>query len=127
MNQRNSTIELSSSFQPEMMQGRVAGKSFKKIRYIQYCFLIRAVLMVKKYMHENLKHTVMKHLAKNSNNNKKKSKQIFGQENFSQLLPAIADMFHISYQTILTLSWSTPKQYFTLFSISNNAFSETYC
>ena len=53
--------------------------------------------------------------GKKQQQQQKKSKQIFGQENFSQLLPAIADMFHISYQTILTLSWSTPKQYFTLF------------
>ena len=26
-------------------------------------FLIRAILVVKKFMHENLKHTVIKHLA----------------------------------------------------------------
>ena len=64
MNQRISTIEVSSSFQPKIRQGRVAGKSFKKIRYRRNCFLIRAILMVKKYMHENLKHTVIKHLTK---------------------------------------------------------------
>ena len=28
------------------------------------CFLIRAILMVEKYMHENLKHTVTKHVSK---------------------------------------------------------------
>ena len=61
MNQRNSTIELSRFFQSEIRQGRGTGKSFKKIRYRQYCFLIRAILMVKK-KHENLKHTVIKHL-----------------------------------------------------------------
>ena len=65
MNQRNSTIELPNSFQPEIRQGRVAGKNFKKIRYRQKLFLIRAILMVKKYMYENLKHTVIKHVAKN--------------------------------------------------------------
>ena len=66
MNQRNSTIELFCSFQPEIRQGRVAGKIFKKIRYTRNFLLIRAILMVKKkYMHENLKHTVTKHLAKN--------------------------------------------------------------
>ena len=30
MSQRNSTIELSSSFQPEIRQGRVAGKVLRK-------------------------------------------------------------------------------------------------
>ena len=95
MNQRNSTIELSSSFQPEMMQGRVAGKSFKKIRYIQYCFLIRAVLMVKKYMHENLKHTVMKHLAKNSNNNKKKKQTNIRARKFQSI--TTSNSRHVSY------------------------------
>ena len=64
MNQRNSIIELPSSFQPEMRQGRIPRKSFKKIRYRPDCFLIRAILMVKKYMHENLKHTVTKHMVK---------------------------------------------------------------
>ena len=64
MNQKKSIIELSSSFQPEIRQGRVAGESFKKIRYRRNCFLIRAILTVKKYMQENLKHTVKKHLAK---------------------------------------------------------------
>ena len=63
MNQRNSTIELSRSFKPEIKQGRDAGKSFKKIRYRPIC-LIRAIFMVNKYMHENLKHTVIKHFAK---------------------------------------------------------------
>ena len=43
------------------------GKCFKKIRYRQNCFLIRAILMVRKYMHENLKHTVKKQLAKKIN------------------------------------------------------------
>ena len=120
MNQRNSTIELSSSFQPEFRQRRVAGKDFKKIRYKQNCFLIRAIQVVKKYMHENLKHTV-------------KNIWRFGQKNkknihiFRQLLPTIANTFshfmsnntdtfiellpnnttHFSrYQTILTHSES---------------------
>ena len=64
MNQRNSTIELSCTIQPEIRQERVATKSFKKIRYRRNYFLIRAILMVKKYMHENRKHTIEKHLAK---------------------------------------------------------------
>ena len=64
MNQRNSTIELPIFFQPEIRQGKIAGKSFKKFRYKPDGFLIIAFLMVKKYMHENLKHTVTKHLAK---------------------------------------------------------------
>ena len=81
MNQRNSTIELSSFFQFEIRQGGVAGKSFKKIRYRGNCFLIRAILMVKKYMHENLKHIVKKHLANKYN------KSI---PTFRQLLPTIA-------------------------------------
>ena len=64
MNQRNSTIELSDSFQPKIRQVKVAGKSFKKIRYRRNCLLIRAILMVKTYMYENLKHTAKRHLAK---------------------------------------------------------------
>ena len=68
MKQSNSTLELSSSFQPEIRLGRVAGKGFKKIRYMRNCFLIRATLMVKEYMHENLKHTVIKYLAKKMKN-----------------------------------------------------------
>ena len=95
LNQRNSTIELSSYFQPEIRQGRVAGKSFKKIRYRLDCLLIRAILMVKKYMHENLRHI---------------STKTFGQKKsmhtIRQLLPTIANMFQISCQTILTLWWS---------------------
>ena len=65
MNNRNSTIELSSSFQPEIRQERVPEKKFKKISDISIFFLIRANPMVKKYMHENLEHIVMKYLAKN--------------------------------------------------------------
>ena len=49
--------------------------------------------MVKKYMHENLKHTVIKHTVI-------KIKRI---HTFRQLLPTIANIFQISYQTILTL------------------------
>ena len=33
MNQRNSTINLSNTFQPEIRQWKVTGKRFKKIRY----------------------------------------------------------------------------------------------
>ena len=114
MNQRNSTIELHSSFQPEIRQGTVAGKRFKKIRN---WFLIRAIVMVKEYMHENLKHTVKKHLAKKKNSIR----------TFRQLLPTIENIFsdfisnnsdtfiellpnnttHFSrYQTMLTFSES---------------------
>ena len=53
-----------NAFQPKIWQKRVAGKSFKKNRYRQNCFLIRVILMVKKKKHENLKHTVKKHLVK---------------------------------------------------------------
>ena len=48
-------------------------------------------------MHENLKHTVIKNIWP------KKQKSI---HTFRQLLPTIANMFQISYQTILILSWS---------------------
>ena len=48
MNQSNSTIELSGCFLPEIRHERVAGKSFKKIRYRQNWFLVRYILMVKK-------------------------------------------------------------------------------
>ena len=44
--------------------------------------------MVKKYMHENLKHTVIKNIWP------KKQKSI---HTFRQLLPTIANMFQISY------------------------------
>ena len=52
--------------------------------------------MVKKYMHENLKYTVTKQLAKKKNSI----------HSFRPLLPTIGNMFQISHQTILTLSWS---------------------
>ena len=113
MNQRNSTIELSRSFQPEIRRGRVAGKSLKKIRYKQNCFLIRAILMVKKYIHENLQHTVKKHLSKKikkyshfqtiTNDN---SKHFFITNNtgtFVELLPNNTTHFS-RHQTILTHS-----------------------
>ena len=105
MNRRNSTIELSSSFQPEIRQGRVAGKSFKKIRYRPDCFLIRAIIMVKKHMHENLKDTVTKHLAKKikkysqfqtitANNRKHVSDFISNNiDTFMELLPTILHTF----------------------------------
>ena len=84
MNQRNSAIELSSSFQHVIRQGRVAGKSLKKIRYKRNCFLIRAILMVKNTcMKTNLQHTVKKHLTK-------KEKSIY---TFRQFLPTLANDF----------------------------------
>ena len=89
MKQRNSTIELPNSFQPEIWQGSVAGKSFKKIRYRQNCFLIRTILMVKKYMHENLKHAVKKELAKKI----KWLKKLKSILTFRQLLPTIENTF----------------------------------
>ena len=49
-----------------------------------------------KYIHENLKHTVIKHLAK-------KLKSI---HTFRQLLPTILNVFQISYRTILKLPGS---------------------
>ena len=104
MNERNSTIDLPNSFQPEIRQGRVAGKSFKKIRYRPDCLLIRAILMVKKYMHENVKHIVTKHLPKKSIHS------------FRQLLPTIANMFQISYQAMLTLWWSYSQTILHTFS-----------
>ena len=111
MNQRNSTIELSSSFQSEIRQGRVAGKSFKKIRYRQNCFLIRVILTVKKYMHENIKHTVKKHLAKKT---KKYSHfQTITTNNSKHFFK-----FHI--KQYWHFHWVTPKQCYTLFQTSNN-------
>ena len=115
MNQRNSTVELSSSFQPEIRQERVAGKSFKKIRYRRNCFLIRAILMVKKYMHENLKHTIKKHLVKKI---KKYSHfQTITTNNSKHFF-----RFHI--KQYWHFHWVTPKQYYTLFQTSNN--TETF-
>ena len=43
----------------EELQGKASGKSDRR-----NCFFIRAILMVKKYMHENLKNTAKKHFAK---------------------------------------------------------------
>ena len=111
MNQRNSTIELSSSFQPEIRRGRVAGKSLKKIRYKQNCFLIRAILMVKKYIHENLQHTVKKHLSKKI---KKYSHfQTITNDNSKHF-------FRFHNKQYWHFRWVTPKQYYTLFQTSNN-------
>ena len=66
--------------------------------------------MVKKYMHENLKHTVIKHLAKN--------KKVF----------TLSDNYYHQYQTRFRFHikqyWHfhgvTPKQYYILFQTSNN-------
>ena len=104
MNQRNSTIELSSSFQPEIRQGRVAGESFKKIRYRRNCFLIRAILMVKKYMHENLKHTVKKHLAK----------KIKKYSHFQTITTNNSKHFRFHIKQYWYFHWVIPKQYYTL-------------
>ena len=43
---------------------KLQGKGSRKSDIDEIVFLIRAILMVKKYMHENLKHKVKKHLAK---------------------------------------------------------------
>ena len=111
MNQRNSTIKLSSSFQHKIRQGRVAGKRFKKIRYRRNCFLIRAILMVKEYMNENLKHTVKNILPKKI---KKYSHfQIITTNNSKHFFT-----FHI--KQYWCFHWVTSKQYDTLFQTSNN-------
>ena len=113
MNQRNST-KLSSSFQHEIRPERVAGNSFKKIRYRQNCFLIISILMVKKYMHENLRHTVKKNFSKK---NKKvftlsdcydqqlQTLQISYTDTFIELFPNNTTHFS-RHQTILTFSES---------------------
>ena len=113
MNQRNSTIELSSSFQPEIRQGRVAGK---------------------KYLHEDLKHTVIKHLAKKikkyshfqiitTNNSKHVSDFISNNTvSFMELLPNNTTPFP-RHQTILTFSesyWETILHIFPEFISSNS-------
>ena len=117
MNQRNSTIELSSSFQPEIRQGRVAGKTFIKKQIQTNLFLIRTILMVKKYMHENLKHTVIKYLVKKikkyshfqtiaTNNSKYVSDFISNNtDSFMELLPNNTTHFP-RHQIILTFSES---------------------
>ena len=51
-------------FNLKLSREELQGKVSRKIRYRWNYFLIRAILMVKKYMHENLKHTVKKHLTK---------------------------------------------------------------
>ena len=111
MNQTKSTIELPNSFQTESWKRRVAGKSFKKIRYRQNCFLIRVILTVKKNMYENLKHTVKKHLAQKI---KKYSHfQAITTNNGKHFF-----RFHIKqYWHIHRV---TAKQYYTLFQTWNN-------
>ena len=47
-------------------QEKLQGKGSRKSDIDEIVFLIRAILVVKKYMHENLKHKVKKHLAKTS-------------------------------------------------------------
>ena len=114
MNQRNSTIELSSSFQPEIKPRRVARKSLKKIRYRCNCFLIRLILMVKKYMHENLKqkHTVKEHFAK-------KNKKVF---TLSDSYYQQQQTLQISYQIILTFSLSYSQTILHTFPDNNGIF-----
>ena len=109
MNQRNSTIELCVSFQPEIRLGRVAGKSFKKSRYRRNCFLIRFILMVKKYILENLKHTV-------KNNWPKKLKSIHSQT----ITTNNRKHFRFHIKQYWRFHWVISKQYFTLFQTSNN-------
>ena len=82
MNQRNSTIELSTLFNLKSGREELQGKTSRKPDIDDF-FLIRGMLMVKKYMHENLGHTVRKHLAK-------KLKSI---RTFRRLLPTTANTF----------------------------------
>ena len=110
MNQRNSTIELPRSFHPEIRQERVSGKSFKKIRYRRFFFLIRAILMVKRYMHENWKHTVKKHLIKKIKYSYFQTVTTNNSKHFFR--------FHI--KQYWHFHWVTPKQYYTFFQTSNN-------
>ena len=110
MNQKNLTIELPNSFQPEIWQRRVAGKSFKKIRYRQDCCLIRAIQVVNKYMHENLNHTVKTRLAK-------KIKKYF---HFQTITTNNRKHF---FRVYIKQYWHfhrvTPNQYYTLYQASN--------
>ena len=110
MNQKNLTIELPNSFQPEIWQRRVAGKSFKKIRYRQDCCLIRAIQVVNKYMHENLNHTVKTRLAK-------KIKKYFHYQTITT-----NNRKHV-FRDYITQYWHfhrvTPNQYYTLYQASN--------
>ena len=136
MNQRNSTIDLSSSFQPEIRQGRVAGKNFKKIRQRPDCLLIRAILMVKKYIHENLKRIVAKPLAKRkyshfqtitANNSKHVSDFVSNNtDTLMELLPNNTTHFS-RHQTMLTFSesyWETILQslYQAILTFLENSF-----
>ena len=67
--------------------------------------------MVKQYMHENLKHTLKKHLAKKI---KKYSHfQAITTNNSKHFF-----RFHI--KQYWHFHWVTPKQYYTLFQTSNN-------
>ena len=69
--------------------------------------------MVKNYMHENLKQTVIKHLAK----------KIKMYSHF-QKIGIIANMFQISYQTILILSWSYSQTILHTFPDNTDIFRE---
>ena len=110
MDQRNSAIELSNSFQPEIRLRKVTRKNFKKIRYRQNCLLIRFILTVKKYMHENLKHTVKKHLAK----------KIKKHSHFQTITTNNSKNFRFHIKQCWHFHRVIPKQYFTLFQTSNN-------
>ena len=67
--------------------------------------------MVKKYMHENLKHTVKNHLAKK---NKKYSHFKTSTTNSSKHL------FRLHITQYWHFHWVTPEQYYTLLQTSNN-------
>ena len=91
--------------------GKNCREKLQKIRYKPDGFFIIAFLMVKKYMHENLKHTVTKHLAK-------KILKVF----------TLSDNYYQQWQTCFRFYikqyWHfygvTAKQYCTLFQTSNN-------
>ena len=101
MNQRNSTIE---------RPGRVVRKSFKKIRYRRNCFLIRFIPMVKKYIYENLKHKLKKHLAK----------KIKKYSHFQPITTNNSKYFRFHIKQYWHFHWVIPKQYCKLLQTSNN-------
>ena len=87
------------------------GKASRKSDIGEIVFLISAILMVKKYMDENLKHTVKKHLAKKI---KKYSHfQTITTNNSKHFFT-----FHI--KQYWHFHWVTPKQYYTFLQTSNN-------
>ena len=87
------------------------GKASRKSDTGEVVFLISAILMVKKYMDENLKHTVKKHLVK----------KIKKYSHFQTITTNNSKhFFTFQIKQYWHFHWVTPKQYYTFLQTSNN-------